>query len=49
MQGLLFGITPGDRVTYLAVASLVLVVVSLAAYLPARRAANVEPQSLLRS
>jgi predicted permease len=49
MQGLLFGITPGDRVTYVSVAILVLIVVSLAAYLPARRAANAEPQSLLRS
>jgi putative ABC transport system permease protein len=48
LRGLLFGIAPGDRGTYAMVLALVLVVVALAAYLPARRAADVNPQGLMR-
>ena len=48
IRGLLFGIAPDDRVTYAAVLAVVLVVVAAAAYVPARRAARADPQSLLR-
>ena len=48
MRGLLFGIAPGDAVTYAAVLGVVLVAVAIAAYVPARRAARVDPQALLR-
>jgi ABC-type antimicrobial peptide transport system permease subunit len=48
LQGLLFGITLGDRLTYAAVTMLVLAVVAVASYVPARRAAGIDPISLLR-
>ena len=48
MRGLLFGIAPGDGVTYAAVFGVVLIAVTIAAYVPARRAARVDPQALLR-
>ena len=48
MRGLLFGIAPDDAVTYAAVLGVVLVAVAMAAYVPARRAARVDPQALLR-
>ena len=48
LRGLLFGIAPGDGATYAAVLAVVLVVVAIAAYLPARRAGRAEPQALLR-
>jgi putative ABC transport system permease protein len=48
LRGLLFGIAPGDGATYAAVLAVVLVTVTIAAYLPARRAGRAEPQALLR-
>ena len=48
MRGLLFGIAPDDAITYAAVLGVVLVAVAIAAYVPARRAARVDPQALLR-
>ncbi|HEX3868682.1 MAG TPA: ABC transporter permease [Gemmatimonadaceae bacterium] len=49
MRSLLFGITPFDVPTF-AAAAIVLFVVALAAgYVPARRAARIDPQSALRA
>jgi len=48
MRGLLFGVVPLDGATYAGVLALVLGIVSLAVYCPARRAAAVQPSTLLR-
>ncbi|MGE0128683.1 MAG: ADOP family duplicated permease [Blastocatellales bacterium] len=48
LSGFLYEIKPTDAVTYLAVASLLGGVATLACYLPARRAAKVDPMVALR-
>jgi putative ABC transport system permease protein len=48
MRSLLFGIDPLDGVTYALVIALVVVVVALAAWLPARRASVIDPLILLK-
>ncbi len=48
ISGLLYGVTPADPGTLGATALLILGVVLLACYLPARRAARVDPMTALR-
>ncbi len=48
LEGMLFGLTPLDPSTYVAVAVLFALVASLAAFVPARRATKVDPMVALR-
>jgi len=49
ITGLLYQVEPTDAATFVAVGVLLLVVAVLAGYLPARRAAAVDPVVALRS
>jgi predicted permease len=49
MKSLLFGISPLDPVTYAAVPVVLIAAAALASYLPARRAAAVDPAGTLRA
>jgi putative ABC transport system permease protein len=49
MKALLFGISPLDPLTYAAVPVVLVAATVLASYLPARRAAAVDPMEALRA
>jgi ABC-type antimicrobial peptide transport system permease subunit len=48
IAGMLYGITPGDPISLAVVAVILTLVAALASYIPARRAANVDPIVALR-
>jgi len=49
ISGLLFGVTPNDPATFVAIALAMLGVALAASYIPARRAASVDPIAALRT
>jgi ABC-type antimicrobial peptide transport system permease subunit len=49
MQSVLYGVSAADPATYAAVAALLGTVALLASYLPARRAARLDPSEVLRA
>jgi ABC-type antimicrobial peptide transport system permease subunit len=49
MKSLLFGVTPLDPMTYAVMPFVLLVAAVVASYLPARRAAAVDPAETLRA
>jgi predicted permease len=49
MSSLLYGVQPSDPVTYAGVAALLLAIALCASYLPARRAAHIDPIKALRA
>jgi putative ABC transport system permease protein len=48
IRSLLFGVQPSDPVTYVAIAALLAVIALVASYIPARRAAHIDPMVSLR-
>lgn len=49
LRGLLFGVEATDPLTFLAVPGLVLLAALLASWLPAQRATEADPMSILRA
>lgn len=49
MEGLLFGITPGDPLTFAAMVVVLTIVAACAGYFPARRASRIDPMIALRA
>jgi len=48
-KSLLFHVSPGDPLTYLAVSAGLIATAIVASYIPSRRAANVDPSEALRA
>jgi putative ABC transport system permease protein len=49
LSGMLFGVSPADPVTLLAITILVAVIALVASYVPAQRALRIDPSEALRA
>jgi len=49
LESLLFGVKPGDALTFAAMTMVLTSVAALAGYLPVRRASQIDPMTALRS
>lgn len=49
LESLLFGVTPGDPVTFIGIGALLIAVAAGAGYIPARKASRIDPMIALRS
>jgi hypothetical protein len=49
MAALLFGVTPTDPATFVSIAGILMAIALAGSYVPARRAARVDPMATLRS
>jgi predicted permease len=49
LESLLFGVTPGDPVTFIGIGALLIAVAAGAGYIPARKASRIDPMMALRS
>lgn len=49
LRSMLFGVTPNDPATFTAVAAVLIAAALMACYIPARRAARVDPLRALRT
>jgi ABC-type antimicrobial peptide transport system permease subunit len=49
LGGMLYGVSPGDPTTFVAIVALVVAIALAACYLPARRAAHIDPTEALRA
>jgi len=49
LEGVLYGVSINDPIPYLFVVGLIMLAAALASYLPARRAARIDPTDALRA
>ena len=49
LSGMLYGVSPGDPMTFAAIVALVVAIALTACYVPARRAARIDPTEALRA
>jgi predicted permease len=49
LESLLFGVTPGDPVTFIVIGAVLIAVAAGAGYIPARKASRIDPMMALRS
>jgi len=49
LSAMLFGVTPADPLTFVTLVALMVIVSAIACFIPARRAAHVDPLAAIRA